>query len=152
MLGVIKIFLDPEKNFPARNWVCHVLFAKKMKFFCQMWPLQPLKHFTAAYRGFPPCTQSQYPINRETGYSNVLLSPRTHLISQDSTNHTTYYNALCSALECRVQCSAAATWRGESRWWLQWPTDARPCQTSPLTSVIVHLHLTNWILSFTTRL
>ena len=37
-----------------------------------MWPRQPLKHFTAAYRGFPPCTQSQYPINRETGYSNVL--------------------------------------------------------------------------------
>ena len=75
-----------------------------------------------------------------------------HLISQDSTNHTTYYNALCSALQCRVQCSAAATWRGESRCWLQWPTDARPCQTSPLTSVIAHLHLTNWILSFTTRL
>ena len=31
-----------------------------------------LKHFTAAFRGFPPCTQSQHPINRETGYSNVL--------------------------------------------------------------------------------
>ena len=28
-LGGIKYFLEPEKNFPARNWVCHVLFAKK---------------------------------------------------------------------------------------------------------------------------
>ena len=36
-----------------------------------MWPRQPLKHFTTAYRGVPSCTQSQYPISRETGYSNV---------------------------------------------------------------------------------
>ena len=36
-----------------------------------------LKHFTAAYRGFPPCTQSQPPANRETGYSNVLDDMRT---------------------------------------------------------------------------
>ena len=78
-LGGIKFFLDPEKKFPARNWVCHVLFAKKMKFFYQMWPRQQLKHFTAAYRGFPPCTQSQYPINRETGYSNVLGLHGPHL-------------------------------------------------------------------------
>ena len=47
-------------------------FLQKNEIFYQMWPWQPLKHFTAAYRGFPPCTQSQYPINRETGYSNVL--------------------------------------------------------------------------------
>ena len=50
----------------------NVLFAKEMKKICQIWPRQTLKHFTAAYRGFPPCTQSQHPINRETGYSNVL--------------------------------------------------------------------------------
>ena len=35
-------------------------FCKKMEKFRQIWPQQPLKHFTAAYRGFPPCTQSQY--------------------------------------------------------------------------------------------
>ena len=66
-----NFFLAPGKNLPVMKWIGHVLFAKKW-FFCQMWPRQPLKHFTAAYRGFPPCTQSQYPINRETGYSNVL--------------------------------------------------------------------------------
>ena len=63
-------------------------------------------------------------------------------------------------LQCTVQCTTYSAecnlvqlpWRGESRCLLQWPTDARPCQTSPLTSVIVHLHLTNWILSFIIRL
>ena len=34
-----------------------------------------LKHLTAANREFPPCTQGQHPINRETGYSNVLGWP-----------------------------------------------------------------------------
>ena len=70
--GGKKLFLVSEKNFPVRKWVCHVLFAKKMEKFRQIWPQQPLKHFTAAYRGSPPCTQSQHPINRETGNSNVL--------------------------------------------------------------------------------
>ena len=50
----------------------HVLFAKKLNKIRQIWPWRSLKHFTAAYRGFPPCTQSQPPANRETGYSNVL--------------------------------------------------------------------------------
>ena len=53
-----KIFLDPEKNFPARNWVCHVLFAKKNEKIRQVWPQQLLKHSTAGYREFPPCTPS----------------------------------------------------------------------------------------------
>ena len=53
----------------------HVLFAKKLNKIRQIWPRGSLKHFTAAYRGFPPCTQSQPPANRETGYSNVLPSP-----------------------------------------------------------------------------
>ena len=75
--GGKKTVLVPEKNFPVRKWVCHVLFAKKMEKFRQIWPQQPLKHFTAAYRGSPPCTQSQHPINRETGYSNVLHVSRT---------------------------------------------------------------------------
>ena len=74
-----NFFFAPSKNFTLIKWVGHVLFAKKMKIFCQMWPRQPLKHFTAAYRGFPPCTQSQYPTNRETGYSNVLSPERTEI-------------------------------------------------------------------------
>ena len=68
-----KIFVDPAKKSPCREWVCQVLFGKNWKKICQIWPRRPLKHFTAAYRGFPPCTQSQPPINRETGYSNVLI-------------------------------------------------------------------------------
>ena len=52
--------------------MCNVLFAKQIKRICKIWPPQPLKHFTAVYRGLPPCTQSQHPINRETGYSKVL--------------------------------------------------------------------------------
>ena len=79
--GGKKLFLVSEKNFPVRKWVCHVLFAKKMEKFRQNWPQQPLKHFTAAYRGFPPCTQSQHPINRETGYSNVLTRHRTRFLN-----------------------------------------------------------------------
>ena len=55
--------------------MCHGLFAKKLGKIHQMWPQRLLEHFTAAYRGFPPCTQSQHPINRETGYSNVLVTP-----------------------------------------------------------------------------
>ena len=66
-------FVDAPKKIPCREWVCQVLFGKNWKKICQIWPRRPLKHFTAAYRGFPPCTQSQPPINRETGYSNVLV-------------------------------------------------------------------------------
>ena len=79
--GGKKLFLVSEKKFPVRKWVCHVLFAKKMEKFRQIWPQQPLKHFTAAYRGSPPCTQSQHPINRETGYSNVLMAHRIKVCS-----------------------------------------------------------------------
>ena len=37
----------------------NLLFTKKEKKLCQIWPQQTLKHFTAALMGFPPCTQSQ---------------------------------------------------------------------------------------------
>ena len=53
--------------------------------------------------------------------------------------HTTMHCAVHYSADCRVQCSAAVTGRGESRHWLQWLTDARPCHTSPLTSMIAHL-------------
>ena len=54
-----------------------MLFAKKLKKIRQIWPRRSLKHFTAAYRGFPPCTQSQPPINRATGIqqcTNILVT------------------------------------------------------------------------------
>ena len=75
--------------------MCHVLFAKEMKKFSQIWPQQLLKHFTAGYRGFPPCTQSQYPINRETGYSNVLSSagPDLHVFYSDGKSEQTWTNS-----------------------------------------------------------
>ena len=56
----------------------HVLFAKKLKKIRQIWPRRSLKHFTAAYRGFPPCTQSQPPINRETGIQQCTTSSQSH--------------------------------------------------------------------------
>ena len=54
-----KILCTPKKKSDVRKWICHVLFAKKMKKICQIWPRETLKHFTAAYRGLPSCTQSQ---------------------------------------------------------------------------------------------
>ena len=63
-----------KKIFQSGNGCAMSFLQKKMEKFRQIWPQQPLKHFTAAYRGSPPCTQSQHPINRETGNSNVLVS------------------------------------------------------------------------------
>ena len=57
--GGEKKFVHVQKKSDVRKWICHVLFAKEMKKICQIWPRETLKHFTAAYRGFPPCTQSQ---------------------------------------------------------------------------------------------
>ena len=70
--GGKKLFLVSEKIFQSGNGCAMSFLQKKMEKFRQIWPQQPLKHFTAAYRGSPLCTQSQHPINRETGYSNVL--------------------------------------------------------------------------------
>ena len=41
------------------------------------------RYFTPAYRGFPPCTLSHYPDNRETGYSNVLRTGRAATFVQN---------------------------------------------------------------------
>ena len=54
-----NFFWTPTKC-PHRKWMCHVLFAKKMEKIRQIWPQRLLKHFTAAYRGFPPSYQQQY--------------------------------------------------------------------------------------------
>ena len=67
-----KINVGPEKKSLSPNPYWHVLFAKNGVQIGQIWPLWPHQYFTAGYRGSPPCTLSQYPDNRETGYSNVL--------------------------------------------------------------------------------
>ena len=62
------------------------------------------------------------------------------ILHQDSIMH---YILQCRVMRCStVSCSAAATWRGGSRCWLQWSRDARPLQSSLLTSPIVHLDFT----------
>ena len=71
--GVNKFF-GPPKKIPPGKWMWHVLFAKKFLKIRQIWPRRSLKHFTAAYRWFPPCTQSQPPINRETGIQQCTRS------------------------------------------------------------------------------
>ena len=71
-----------KKIFQSGNGCAMSFLQKKMEKFRQIWPQQPLKHFTAAYRGLPPCTQSQHPINRETGYSNVLGSTTVPFLAQ----------------------------------------------------------------------
>ena len=70
--GGKKILWTLPKKVHVGNGYEMCFLKKNWKKICQIWPRRPLKHFTAAYRGFPPCTQSQPPINRETGYSNVL--------------------------------------------------------------------------------
>ena len=65
--------MGPPKKNSTEEMDVTCAFAKNLKKIRQIWPRRSLKHFTAAYRGFPPCTQSQPPINRETGYSNVLV-------------------------------------------------------------------------------
>ena len=59
-----------KRHFPNPYWFG--LFAKKRIQIAQIWPLWRHLHFTAAYMGSPPCTLSQHPNIKETGYSNVL--------------------------------------------------------------------------------
>ena len=68
-----------KKRLPqGRYW--HVLFAKNGVQIDQIWPVWLHLYFTSGYRGFPPCTLSQHPDSRETGYSNVLLGIWTWLL------------------------------------------------------------------------
>ena len=60
-----------KRHLPNPYWFG--LFAKKRIKIAQIWPLWRHLHFTAAYMGSPPCTLSQHPNIKETGYSNVLV-------------------------------------------------------------------------------
>ena len=68
----LEIEYDGEKKSHFPNSYRHVLFAKKRVQIGQIWPVWLHIYFTSGYRGFPPCTLSQHPVSRETGYSNVL--------------------------------------------------------------------------------
>ena len=77
----LKFFWTPKKNSTGEmNVTC--AFCKKLKKIRQIWPRRSLKHFTAAYRGFPPCTQSQPPINRETGIQQCTTYLRDPVLKQ----------------------------------------------------------------------
>ena len=62
----------PAEKSHSPNPYWYGLFAKNRVQIGQIWPLWPNIHFTGPYRGSPPCTLSQHPNSRETGYSNVL--------------------------------------------------------------------------------
>ena len=67
-----KVNLSPEKKSLSPNPYENPLFAKNGVQIGQNLPLWAYLYFTPGYRGLPPCTLSQHPDNRETGYSNVL--------------------------------------------------------------------------------
>ena len=62
------------ENFPTSDWGWTSTFCnnKKQAQIDQFEPLWTHSCFTDAYRGLPPCTLSQNPDDRESGYSNVL--------------------------------------------------------------------------------
>ena len=68
----LEIEYDGKKKSIFPNSYRHVLFAKIRVQIGQIWPVWLHIYFTSGYRGFPPCTLSQHPVSRETGYSNVL--------------------------------------------------------------------------------
>ena len=68
----------PKKRDISRIHIGLDFLQKKRIQIAQIWPLWRHLHFTAAYMGSPPCTMSQHPNIKETGYSNVL--PRPSLI------------------------------------------------------------------------
>ena len=61
-------------------WHAHCAYCRKnWPKISQIGPWQLLKENTAAYRGSPPCTQSQHHSNRETGTAMYLLdNDHTH--------------------------------------------------------------------------
>ena len=67
-----KSEFEPRKKSLSPNPYENPLFAKNGVQIGQILPLWAHLYFTPGYRGLPPCTLSQHPDNRETGYSNVL--------------------------------------------------------------------------------
>ena len=72
ILTTKKVNMRAEKKRLPQGRYWHVLFAKNGVQIDQIWPVWLHLYFTSGYRGFPPCTLSQHPDSRETGYSNVL--------------------------------------------------------------------------------
>ena len=72
-----KSEFEPRKKSLSPNPYENPLFAKNGVQIGQILPLWAHLYFTPGYRGLPPCTLSQHPDNRETGYSNVLLPELT---------------------------------------------------------------------------
>ena len=70
-----KSEFEPRKKSLSPNPYENPLFAKNGVQIGQILPLWAYLYFTPGYRGLPPCTLSQHPDNRETGYSNVLPPP-----------------------------------------------------------------------------
>ena len=73
ILAPKKVNVRPAEKSHSPNPYWYGLFAKNRVQIGQIWPLWPNIHFTGPYRGSPPCTLSQHPNSRETGYSNVEL-------------------------------------------------------------------------------
>ena len=88
ILTTKKVNLRPKKKSLFLKPYWHVLFAKNGVQIGQIWPVWLHLYFTSGYRGFPPCTLSQHPDSRETGYSNVLasISINQHQSASMSTN------------------------------------------------------------------
>ena len=72
ILTTKKVNMRAEKKRLPQGRYWHVLFAKNGVQIDQIWPVWLHLYFTSGYRGFPPCTLSQHPDSKETGYSNVL--------------------------------------------------------------------------------
>ena len=72
-----KINVGPEKKAFPRIHIDMCFLQKNGVQIGQIWPLWPHQYFTPGYRGSPPCTLSQHPDTRETGYSNVLANSQT---------------------------------------------------------------------------
>ena len=67
----INYMIHLNHYLKTKHWTT-TLFPFKYTSVKQDWLVWAHLYFTPGYRGSPPCTLSQHPDNRETGYSNVL--------------------------------------------------------------------------------
>ena len=94
--------LSPEKKSLSPNPYENPLFAKNGVQIGQILPLWAHLYFTPGYRGWPPCTMSHHPDNRETGYSKVLgtsLTAQADQFGQD-TLHQVFFSEDNIEIKC----------------------------------------------------